>query len=255
MSATWALPFDPTGKQESNLIRNESHTVVPPLLTDFYVIMPRFAPFFRNGLKLKEASTNRYWELGKDYALSHMHHSATYGIGTGVYGTITILNRSFTGTLIFDEYQSLGGPWTLDENGLVAFLENVTIEPRRTTWEMVMKLQEQFPPIPHNFDVGYIGDINLVIDGIAGIKEAILSKAIDAEAIARFVTKNTIGLSEVLNYGVATIEEALALVGNKYLVPSVASALVKNEVSKITGENVDNIVTIINNITTDVMAY
>lgn len=166
-------PFDPTGKASTNLVTGERQTVTPPGILDFYFVIPKAGPYFRESLKLKLYPGGQPLVEGVDYSCTHLFADATHSIGTGLYGSITFYKRTIVGSVEM-EYQTVGGDWTIDEGKITEILANKLIDPRITTWEQVVDLPYQFPPINHEYDIDDWTGAKEMVEQLEGIKEAIL---------------------------------------------------------------------------------
>lgn len=222
----YAYPFDPTAAATTNKIISEKQTLIPPDWKDYYFVIPKFAPFFEEGLELYVLPEGRKLEAGKDYVLSHLFHDASLAVGKPVYGSITFYDRSLTGVLE-QFYQTLGGEWTIDEQTANEILINHTANPRITTWESVVELPSRFPVIDHEWDLDDMVGMTEVRDAIASIAVAMgeTTDNLFAEHLERTdnphaVTKAQVGLGNVANYPAATQAEAeIGLSNTRFMTP------------------------------------
>jgi len=216
MSQTYVYPFDPTGSLTSNVIPNERHVLSGVTDREFNFIVPTFAPFFRNNLRIRHLGLGRDLVEGVDYHLTHWFHAASHGVGRPVYGSITFLDRSLTGVVEL-RYQTIGGDWVYDENTVLELMANRLMNPRITTWEQVVDLPFQFPVIDHEWDLDDLTGASEIVVKLNEITAAI-NAANDANGTSHVgdynnphrVTKAQIGLNLVENYPLANIAEAVA---------------------------------------------
>jgi len=110
--------------------------------------MPKFAPFFKTGLVVLHPASNTELVEGIDYLLTHYYLDASYKLANNLYGSITLLNKNFSGTIVL-EYQTLGGQWTISEQKIAEILSDKLTNPRRTTFDMVSGIPDIFPVDPH----------------------------------------------------------------------------------------------------------
>jgi len=226
MSQTYVYPFDPTGSLTSNVIPNERHVLSGVTDREFNFIVPTFAPFFRNNLRIRHLGMGRDLVEGVDYHLTHWFHAASHGVGRPVYGSITYLDRSLTGVVEL-RYQTIGGDWVYDENTVLELMSNRLMNPRITTWEQVVDLPFQFPVIDHQWNLDDLTGAKDIVAKLNGITEAI-NAANDANGTSHVadynnphrVNKVQIGLGLVENYPMANIAEAVAGSSNAlYMTP------------------------------------
>lgn len=210
-------PFDPTGALLSNRIVGEQQIVSPPNFRDFYFLIPKAAPFFGDSLviTLKDLENqSRPLIEGVDYYPTHRFISASRATAKAIYGSITLLDKELAGVVTVT-YQTLGGIWTVNESVIAEILANTLLNPRITSWDMVVDLPIAFPPIDHEWDlVDMVGETELIaaIDRITASLNESGGNAITLH-LADFnnphkVGKVQVGLGLVENYGIATDAEA-----------------------------------------------
>ena len=240
MSQTYVYPFDPTGSLTSNVIPNERHVLSGVTDREFNFIVPKFAPFFRNNLRIRHLGLGRDLVEGVDYHLTHWFHAASHGVGRPVYGSITFIDRSLTGVVEL-RYQTIGGDWVYDEGTVLELMANRLMNPRITTWEQVVDLPFQFPVIDHEWDLDDLTGAKEVVEKLEGITAAI-NAANDANGTSHVgdtnnphrVTKLQVGLGLVENYPMANIAEATAGLSNElYMTPVRVRNFVENYVNPL----------------------
>lgn len=227
MSADQYLyPFDPTGAATTNLVVGERQTINPPAMDSFYYIVPLAGPYFRESLKVFLYPDAIQLQEGVHYSCSHMFHAATQATGMGIYGSITFFDHTLTGTVSL-EYQTLGGDWTISEAKIAELLANTMINPRITTWEQVVDVPYQFPPINHEFNINdFVGaddivtKLQLIVDALnAGNGAGLVAHLADLNNPHQ-TTKEQVGLGLVENYPVAAVGEAQAgALNNRFMTP------------------------------------
>lgn len=218
MSTSTVYPFDPTGTAATNKIVGELQSVTaPPSNTDYFFIVPNAAPFFRDSVVIKTHPSGTVLHEGVDFVFTHQFHEASLQTGLGVYGSITFYDRSIAGTLSIS-YQTIGGDWTLDDQAITELLINKQLNPRITTWEQVVQLPFEFPPINHEFDIVDFTGAKDIVDALTSIRNVLAASDAggggDASAHIldtnnpHMTTKAQVGLGSVQNFPVATLAEA-----------------------------------------------
>jgi len=240
MSQTYVYPFDPTGSLTSNVIPNERHVLSGVTDREFNFIVPKFAPFFRNNLRIRHLGLGRDLVEGVDYHLTHWFHAASHGVGRPVYGSITFIDRSLTGVVEL-RYQTIGGDWVYDEGTVLELMANRLMNPRITTWEQVVDLPFQFPVIDHEWNLDDLTGATHIVEQLQGIVAAI-NAANDANGASHVgdtnnphrVNKVQVGLGSVENYPMANIAEATAGLSNElYMTPIRVRNFVENYVNPL----------------------
>lgn len=226
MATTYTYPFDPTGAATTNAVANEQHVLSPPAWKDFYFIVPKFAPYFRDTLRVIHRPSGKLLVEGKDYHCTHYFHAASHGVARRVYGSITMLDKTLTGVLEIS-YQTIGGDWVLDASADLTRLTNTQTNPRITTWEEVVDVPYQFPPIDHQWDLEDLKGVEAILPILEEMTEAIRASGgsefaahIADKANPHSVTKDQVGLDQVQNLPIANIAEAQAgTLNTRYMTP------------------------------------
>ena len=114
MSTSLVFPFDSTGLSPKNLVENELRVVLPPAgIKDQSFIVPNAAAFFASSLVIKDSpnATGRVLREHVDYELSHYSVAASLATGKPCYGSITFIDRYYTGN-VYLTYRSVGGDFS-----------------------------------------------------------------------------------------------------------------------------------------------
>lgn len=134
----YAYTYDPTGMEESNKVTNE----VKPLSevnNAWNCIIPLFAPFFRGSLIVKHVETNRELKEGLDFYLGHFYKDGSTANKNQIFGSIMLLDNALAGSIRFEQYQSLGGRYTILRSVAERYLAKVPLKnPRNCDWDEVM---------------------------------------------------------------------------------------------------------------------
>ena len=227
---TVTYPFDPTGSNPLARVTNEQHVLTSLNNTQLYqTIIPSAAPFFTDNIIINftnpDTSTRTLVE-GVDYYFTHIFISASKATAKPVAGSITFLDTDITGVLRIT-YQTIGGAWVLSDNEIAEILANMIKNPRITAWEQITDLPFQFPVIDHEWNLSDMVGATEVVEGINGIRDAVLAG--NAGGIAAHVnntnnphetTKTQVGLGSVENYPIATQTQAQVGTNNtSYMTP------------------------------------
>lgn len=172
-----SYPFDPSGIAPTNLVQNEQHvvdfglTVANTPFLDRFTFIPKAAPFFAESLSIGYRALDGNTRLlveGTDYLPTNHFIGASRATTYEIYGSITIINTSLTGTVTC-AYQTLGGSWTIGEDDIAAALADAQADPRVTAWEQVVNLPYQFPVINHPWhlnDLVGASELRTALEGI-----------------------------------------------------------------------------------------
>lgn len=217
---TFAYPFDPTGAATSNAVVGEPQTISPPNFKDFYFVVPKHAPFFRESMKVVHVQSGRELKEGIDFDFTHHYKDASLKTAKALYGSFTLYDKTIAGVLMLS-YQTVGGRWTLDTDKLEQILSDASLNPRITTWDQITEYPVTFPPIDHEWDVVDLTGMAEVVDKLDEIKEAILLSGegglvnhLADQTNPHRVTKEQVGLGLVENYAPSTQVQATGGVDN-----------------------------------------
>lgn len=233
----FAYPYDPNGTNPACKILAERHTITPINGTNFGFIIPKAAPFFRRSLKLKHVASGRILVDGVDFMPSHHFEAASSQKPyLEIFGSITILDSTITGTLELVQYQTLGGEFTLDETALLEMLANTQLDPRSTTWDKVVYRPLVFDPISHLQSAETTYGYAEMVDVLRLLQENFSTEYSKlALAIANHVqdssnphATNTVhlGLERFNNVYRASVEQVFAGHEVNYVVPSTLLAFI-----------------------------
>lgn len=214
--SNYTYPEDRTGHKASNRITGEQHTLTPDNTRNYHFIIPKFAPFFGQSIKVFKSINDTLLQLkeGVDYHLSLEYVSATLSTGKGVYGGISFVNLNLDGTIVL-EYQTIGGKWTLDTQKMLEVIANIVFNPRGLTWDQINGKPETFGPTDHTFDFNNLLTEKQLGDKITGIRDAILEKSKqksnheDRIDNPHNVTAEQLELGAFSGKTIATIKEAM----------------------------------------------
>lgn len=236
-----AYPFDPTGSAATNRVTNEQHQLTASNYRDYQLIIPRYAPFFQTGLKLKLrdlANNVRDLVFGIDYYLSHEFQSASKSTAKRIYGSIYFLKRDLVGTVMIESYQTIGGDWNIDEQKILEILSDRSHNPMITTWEQVNDLPVYFPPTAHQYNIYDQVNMSDYRNALGDIERAILAKGdgamqehIDNHNNPHQTNKGHVGLGNVDNFKTATsAQTAAGNATNLFVTPAGVRLAITNQI-------------------------
>lgn len=245
-----AYPFDPTGKLGSNKISGELQIVTPLNFRDYHFIVPRWAPFFMEGLKISFKALDgsvRLLELGKDFYATHEFISASRACATPIYGSISFLDITLSGVVTMD-YQTLGGIWTQDEAKIAQILADKLHNPRITAWDQVVDMPVTFPVIDHEWDLVDMVGMSEVNETLGRIEDTLrlatqagLQDHLNDFNNPHQTTAAQVGLGLVRNLPTATTEEAVIGQSNEvYMTPNSTLSSIKANVGFAFTDHVQN---------------
>ena len=212
---TSSYPFDPTGFASTNLVRAESHVITERNDNTYRVIVPKFAPFYLDSVKVVHidvAGVRTTLTEGVDYTLVMPYVGATRSIGKSLYGAFSIHTKVGQGMVEVD-YRTLGGTWTADREYVLEQLFIKLYNPRVVWWDQITNVQETFPPINHTEDITTLYTHRDVLDRLDAIISELHNKVTANPMITLHssllgnphgTTPADLGLGNVANIGVAS---------------------------------------------------
>lgn len=245
---TYAYPFDPTGKAATNLVPPELHVLNPPTYKEYYYIVPKVGPFFQEGLVVTHYPSGLVLTEGVDFVLGHKFIDASKATGKSIWGSISFYNKELSGTVEIT-YQTLGGPWTINEQQLLVMLSNVLVNPRTTSWEQVIELPTNFPVIDHEWNLDDMVGASDVVDALDRLTAAILDGGSGGAGVGSHIldldnphqtNKHHVGLGNLSNFLFATLAQALETDNiTNYVHPKNVHDIIANTIAVTLNEFID----------------
>lgn len=224
-------PYDPLGTYPSNLITNELHTVTAPTSDEeANFIVPNAAPFFMDGIIFRTgpAPTDPVLIENVDYYLTHQFVEATQSLNKRIYGSITFVNRMFSGS-VYLTYQTLGGPYTLNDYNVVRQLTNSLYTIRVVTWGQIVGVPVAFPPVNHPHHTSDLTGMTEIVQVLQLIRQQIIANGGNVNTLVSTLTahlmatvahtKGQIGLDLVANYPPASQADIDNITAGRYITP------------------------------------
>lgn len=171
----FTYPFDPTGREPKNLIKNELHQITPENRTPQNVIIPGWAPFFRQSLIVIDVDSNYQLAENIDYVIVWPIlevENDKYEAYTPIYGGIQFLDTEVTGRFAIS-YQTIGGQYALDGVEAAQALANQAGDPKTTTFEEILGKPLKFTPMEHIHDINDFVGFNDLVFSINNLTETI----------------------------------------------------------------------------------
>lgn len=235
-----SYPFDPTGTATSNKITNEKHILTATNWSDYSVIVPDYAPFFSDSLKLIFRDINgtiRILKEGVDWYPTHYFIGASRSTAKPVYGSITFLDTTLAGEVELESYQTIGGSWVLPTDKVTEMLANLIHNPRTTSWEQVSGIPTVFPVTDHEWDLVDMVGVSSLVEAIQAIETQLrqtgqqgLADHIANKNNPHGTTAAQVGLGNVQNFPMATpTDAALGTADNLYMSPATTTAMISKQ--------------------------
>lgn len=180
--------FDPTGLLAANKVTGETQTLSASAYRDFHFIVPDGAPFF------SESAKDHIWytpigssvatklEEGVHFFFTHRYWEACMSTGKPVYGSISFYDKTMTGTVSLQEYQTVGGNWVLRTQAALEIIFNSLLNPRIVMWSQVVNYPYAFPPTIHDHNIVDMVGMTEMVAGLMAIATAIQT-ANEAESL------------------------------------------------------------------------
>lgn len=231
MPLPYPYPYDSLGTAGTNRIVNEVRVITPPTDPELANwIMPAAAPFHSDSviMRLGPLPTDTALTFGVDYVFTHYFVSLSQHIAKPIYGSIKFLNRNFSGS-VYLTYQTVGGPFTVADTLILENLSRSLYNISTVTWDQIQGVPQFFPPAPHQHDVAdmtgmadVVTALNSLVTAIAGQNGNIAGIVTTLQQHIASLSAHTpaaVGLGNVPNFAVATLQDVLDAVSNKLMTP------------------------------------
>lgn len=140
--------LDLTGSLPANRIVNE-RKIIANCANNFRCFIPDFAPFFRDGLELRQIVSGRTVDLieGLHYYLGHYYEEGTVASKRKVYGSVMLI-EPMAGVLEFTRYNTMGGHTNTTKEAIAQHLGKPDLaDPRNIDWREVMAVSTIITPM------------------------------------------------------------------------------------------------------------
>lgn len=211
--------LDTSGVSAHNRIREERHTLPTYVPKEYRFIVPRNAPFFTMNYEvyLIDPSTNskRRLERYTHYAESHPYAALTNQLQKQLCGSIMILDSSLAGTVSI-EYNTIGGPFTIDDAKILEILANRNDNPVTVDWSHVANVPDKFPPEVHYHPAENLGEYAELVNAVKNNTEAMINETnVNSDVLNRHlrdsnphgITLEGLGAAHIRNTTIATDKE------------------------------------------------
>lgn len=181
--------------------------------------VPRAAPFYANKFKLYRQGSNQPLVLGVDYVFAHPFDNFIHQFNRNVYGSVVLLKPVEAPLLV--DYDTIGGPFVLDQIAFVQLVANIINSPRQADWSTLTNVPKEFPALPHPHPAAQTYDYLQMLDYLKNLVLAVTTsggsqvtlRTLLEEHLAKDLTeahvadKGMVGLDLVPNMAKATIED------------------------------------------------
>lgn len=188
--------------------------------------VPRAAPFYSRNFKIKKKGSNSYLILGVDYAFAHPFSRFTRKYNRNVFGSVILL-KDFTGQELIIEYDTIGGPFVLDEVAFATLVANIMNSPRIVDWNNLVNVPEEWPTDPHEHPATQTYDYLEMMEGMTSLIAAMTDSAASLNVMdlleehmsksiqqAHTASKADLGLPDVGNLRPSTVDDLEGSSGN-----------------------------------------
>ena len=169
-SLLYKYPLDLTGKNPTNLVLREPHTVGT---TSQRAFVTNAGPFYTKDVVVREAVSGRILIPYEQYLILQPYQEASVKTGLEVASIIYITDLTVDTEILVD-YQVVGGEFSWTVYALKAMLESLDLDSRPVHWGDIVGRPTEFRPSPHLHDLGDSYGWEYVANQLEGIRNAIL---------------------------------------------------------------------------------
>mgnify|MGYP001773297532 CR=1 FL=1 len=231
-----SYPYDATGRSETNLVRDEVHTLDP--INKGY-LKPNYGEFYKDSLVVRDSAGNVLAE-GTHYRIPKINVDETLKLGKAISDTLIFIDK--TVSKVWLTYQALGGDANRYVGAINQSVDELDLNARPVHWSSVIDRPQAYVP-----DINHLHD-SRALYGMEFVSKAIdeLGRAINTGDETAFnelrqlvsnvdewvqdhedrkdnphqVTKAQVGLGKVENYKPSTASQALIGTDNtSYMTP------------------------------------
>jgi len=190
-------PLDPTGENPDNLVSGEVKSLS---VAQIRAAAPTYGPFFTESLIVYDHGNNRLLQRGVDYQCVEMLQEATLRFGKEIAQLVLVLNPNVTSQIRLT-YQTLGGLYQNNTDGLIQMYETVIGDARPVDWTNVLNKPTQYTPTLHRHYLEDVVGFEPVVVALERIRNAIVLSDVPAfEAVLDWVKNQGLTIAE-LNSG------------------------------------------------------
>jgi len=130
--------------------------------------VPRAAPFYSRNFILRRKGSGAALVLGVDYAFAHPFKRFTNKYYRNCYGSVILL-KDFTNEILEIEYDTIGGPFILDEVAFATLVANIANSPRIVDWSNLVNVPTEWPADPHEHPASQTYDYLEMMDSLTAL--------------------------------------------------------------------------------------
>lgn len=241
----YQYPLDLTGTAPTNLVSNEQQVITEINGKFSQIIVPDYAPFYLDNLKLihiSEDSTETILNIDTDFFVGYPYQDLARETGKLTFGTLVVVNKNAKGRFKLS-YQTIGDKWAADAQFVKNKLLELAYNPRIAYWDQLTNVQDKFPPQDHDHDITESDKWPALMAAIDRVTQAIADREYTESSIYPTVitfiesllppllTKAAVGLPDVENYPTATQDDIDNLVSaDKYVLLSQLLTIIQRTV-------------------------
>ncbi|MDH1421296.1 hypothetical protein [Pseudomonas aeruginosa] len=182
--------------------------------------VPRAAPFFAHNFKLYRQGSNQPLLPGQDFIFGHPFQRFIKTYQKNVYSSVILLKP--VEVVLMGEYDTIGGPFVLDDVAYATLVANIINSPREALWENLVNVPTEFPSDPHEQPAAQVYDFAQMMDYLRDLILAVTQTTSDSPTTlktlleqhlaadlvqAHRADKGMLGLDNVENLGKATVND------------------------------------------------
>ena len=265
----YQYPLDLTGTAPTNLVSNEQQVITEINGKFSQIIVPDYAPFYLDNLKLihiSEDSTETILNIDTDFFVGYPYQDLARETGKLTFGTLVVVNKNAKGRFKLS-YQTIGDKWAADAQFVKNKLLELAYNPRIAYWDQLTNVQDKFPPQDHYHDITESDKWPALMAAIDRVTQAIADREYTESSIYPTVitfiesllppllTKAAVGLPDVENYSTATQQEVDNLESvDKYVLLSQLLSIIQRTVDGTISVDIQTLTNTINQIAIEVQA-
>lgn len=240
--ATPTYGWNPFQARVSNRVTNE--IIKPSTTTGRYEFVPRAAPFFSRNFELYRQGVPTPLVLGTDYVFAHSFDRFISQYKRNCFGSVVLL-KDFGNDVLISNYDTIGGPFMVDDAAFATLVANIINNPRQADWDQLdLTVPEDFPADPHEHPVAQTYDYEEMMVSLRSLILALTNnnQGVDTRSLleehmsnrlseAHTADSSDVGLDFVQNMGPAYVGDLVGNSSNKLVTVAVLKEAFRQQAS------------------------
>lgn len=165
--------LDPSGKSPTNLVTDETHTMVNRQVR---MVVPEHGAFFVESLRVVEAASGNLLQNGVHYYPAQMYDVLTARYGKEICASFVVTDPTISDQVSI-QYQALGGEYSISSNAVTDAVTSLDLDDKPLAWKDIIDRPREFPPVNHHLhDVRDVYGMEAIVRAGTDVQKSILNQ-------------------------------------------------------------------------------